>query len=132
MRYKCIGNPDCMKTFEFGHTLRAHIASCESAQKILKTESDIKKLEYHIGIDYSGIFGIKGNKFFPNHTSLDTTMKFNFLDRFKFSPLESKYCPTDSTSACSTRRLLKPSNTHLMGSAQIRHLLHYEDTMAKF
>jgi hypothetical protein len=130
MRYKCIGSPDCMKTFEFGHALRAHIASCESAQRLLKKEADIKKLEYHVGIDYSGIFGIKGNKYYPTFTSLDTTLRFNFIDRFRFTPLESKYSPTDSSSATSmraTRRMLKASSSHLMGSAQMRQLLQNEE-----
>ena len=128
MRYKCIGSPDCMKTFEFGHALRAHIASCEAAQKLLKKQTDIKKLEYHVGIDYAGIFGIKGNKYFPTFTSLDTTMRFNFIDRFRFTPSETKYAPTSSSSsATSTRRMLKGSDSNLMGSAQMRQLLHYED-----
>ena len=113
-----------MKTFEYGHALRAHINACDHAQKILKKNEDIKNLEYHIGIDYHGIFGMKGNKFYPTFASLDRSLKFNFKDRFHFSPLESKYCPTilenNSKSAPMQRRLLKGVSSNVLSSAQVK------------
>lgn len=132
MRYKCIGSPDCMKTFEFGHALRAHIASCEAAQKIIKRNDDIKKLEYHVGIEYTGIYGTKVNTFFPAFSSLDQTRRFNFVDRFRFTPLESKYCPTiiESSSAKSTRltrSLLKPVSSSIMNSTQVQQALQHSE-----
>jgi hypothetical protein len=60
MRYKCVGSPQCMKTFEYGHALRAHIGACSEAQKILKSKNQIEKLEYEIGVEYAG------NSFFVN------------------------------------------------------------------
>jgi hypothetical protein len=55
MRYPCIGQPHCMKTFEYGHALRAHVASCLEAQKKLKEKSKVENLEQEIATEYNGI-----------------------------------------------------------------------------
>ena len=55
MRYPCVGQPHCMKTFEYGHALRAHVASCIEAQKKLKEKSKVENLEQEIATEYNGI-----------------------------------------------------------------------------
>ncbi len=86
MRYKCVGNPTCLKTFEYGHALRAHVAACEVAQKILKAKSEVERLEHEINVEYPGINGLHRNPHFPGSYNLDQTLRFNFKDRFKFGP----------------------------------------------
>ena len=125
MRYKCVGSPDCMKTFEFGHALRAHIASCESAQKILRHKADIQKLEYEIAIDHPALHGIKGNKYYPTFASLDQSLKFNFADRFRFTPLEAKYYTPGSDKMVPQRRILRAVSSNVLNSAQVKRIMEH-------
>lgn len=90
MKYKCIANPHCLKTFDFGHALRAHIASCENAQRILQSKADIDKLETQIALDYPGIYGLHRNTYFPTAHGLDETKKFYFTDKYRFTPNDGK------------------------------------------
>lgn len=84
MRYKCVANPQCLKTFEYGHALRAHIATCHEAQKILKEKAKVEKLEHDISVEYTGIHGLHANTFYPTNHDTDKTNKYQFKDRFKF------------------------------------------------
>ncbi len=131
MKWKCIGNPECLKSFEYGHALKAHVAACETAQKILKHEAAIKKLEFSIGIDYPGITGIKGNRHFPTFTSLDQRLKIdNCSDRFKYTPLEDRYAKSSSSSSSApikSRRILKAVSSNVLDSAQVRRIMEHPE-----
>lgn len=122
MRYKCLASPDCMKTFEYGHALRAHIASCESAKKIMKKQDDINRLEYHIGIETPAINGIKMNKYFPSYYALDQTLKYDFKDRFSFGPLEKQLT---SMELRLPRRVIKSVSSNVLDSSQIRTIMNH-------
>ena len=128
MRYKCIASPDCMKTFEYGHALRAHVASCDWAKKILKQRADIERIEFSIGIDSPSINGIKGNKYFPCFYSLDRTLKYNFKDRFRFGPLESEYYANDATPLPKMpRRVIKAVSSNVLSSTQIKTVMQHPE-----
>lgn len=115
MRYKCIGSPDCMKSFEYGHALRAHIAACDKAQKILKSQSDTEKLEQNINLEYPGIFGLHRNPHYPTSHHIDQTLRFEFSDKNRFGPKESQEkVPKNSR------------NPYLMTSNQVKKILAYE------
>ena len=85
MKLKCIGNPHCMKTFEYGHALRAHLAACDEAQKILQAQSNVEKLENDIKLNYPGIKGLHRNPHYPIAHHIDETLKFKFADAHKFN-----------------------------------------------
>ncbi|RNA17131.1 hypothetical protein BpHYR1_034557 [Brachionus plicatilis] len=115
MRYKCIGSPDCMKSFEYGHALRAHIAACDKAQKILKSQAEIEKVEKNINLEYPGIYGLHRNPHYPTSHHLDQTLRYDFADKNRFSPKESQ------------EKALKPiRNPYLMTSNQMKKILANE------
>ena len=124
MRYKCVGSPYCLKTFEFGHALRAHVGSCVEAQKKLKAQASVEKLEHEINVDYSGIHGFHTNPYFPTRHKMDHTEKFQFKDRFRFNGNSNK--PEDFNNQSSLRPMLKPAETSLMNSVQVKNLLNYQ------
>lgn len=115
MKYKCIGSPDCMKSFEYGHALRAHIAACDKAQKILKFQADIDKLEQSIKIGYPGIHGLHRNPHFPTSHHLDQTLRFEFADKNRFTPKELQ-----------DRVLKQVRNPYLMTSNEVKKIFAYE------
>lgn len=119
MRYKCIGNPHCLKTFEHGPSLRAHIASCETAQKMLKSKSAVEKLEHDVGVNYSGIYGLHANPHYPIAHNLDKTIRFHFTDKHKFNSLKK---PEDNV----PKRLRKSVESTVHSSSQVKNLLNYQ------
>jgi hypothetical protein len=125
MRYKCVGNPICLKTFEYGHALRAHIAACETAQKILKSKSDIERLEHEINVEYPGINGLHRNQHYPTSYSLDQTLKLNFRDEYKFG---NKNLPLQTSSEpIKPKRMIKEvKNANGQNSDQIKLTLTYQ------
>lgn len=80
MRYKCLGFPICLKTFENGHVLRAHQLTCEQA--LPKVSADLERREHAraIKFDYP-IKGRKGEKRYITYAGLDNTQKFLVRDR---------------------------------------------------
>jgi hypothetical protein len=126
MKYKCIGNPKCLKSFEFGPALRAHIASCEIAQRVLRNKEEINKLEHQISYDYPGIYGLHMNPYYPTHHHLDKTLRFNFVDRFKDYQKSDNVASSlsEQPSKFGPRRLRKAaSNSNMHGSSQVKSLL---------
>jgi len=126
MKYKCIGNPKCLKSFEFGPALKAHIASCEIAQRVLRNKEEINQLEHQIGFDYPGIYGLHMNPYYPTHHHLDKTLKLNFADRFKDlqSPSDHTASSSDQPLKLGPMRLRKPTtNSNMHGSSQVKSLL---------
>lgn len=104
-----------MKSFEYGHALRAHIAACDKAQKILKSQADIDKLEQSIRIEYTGIYGLHRNPHFPTSHHLDQTLRFEFTDKNRFSLKELQ------------EKVLKPvRNPYLMTSNEVKKIFAYE------
>lgn len=132
MRYKCIGSPHCLKTFEYGHALRAHTAACDKAQKILKSRANVEKMEYEIAVAYPGITGLHRNPYYPTAHHVDQTMKFEFADRTKF-----RYPPTGTVvkesvdtnavakASSSPRRIRKAVNSSVHSSNQVKMALSY-------
>ncbi len=125
MRYKCIGNPQCLKTFEHGHALRAHIGACIEAQRILKLKDKIEKLEQNIGVDYSGIHGLHTNTYYPTSHDTDQTNKFQFKDRFKFSGSTSKTDLYNNQEQLRPQRMKTVLNLHK--SNQVQQVLTFEN-----
>ena len=136
MRYKCIGSPHCLKTFEYGHALRAHTAACDKAQTILKSRASVEKMEYEISVAYHGITGLHRNPYYPTAHHVDQSMKFEFADRTKF-----RYPPTGSSSSVdadaarkaaataansSPRRIRKAVNSTVHSSNQVKMALSYQ------
>lgn len=119
MKYKCVASPHCMKTFEYGHALRAHIASCESAQKILQAKADVEKLENEIALDYPGIFGLHRNPYYPTAHGLDKSSKFFFTDKYRFTPNDGKL------TAC-YKRQKKGIASNIFESVQVKKALTYD------
>ncbi|CAF0933500.1 unnamed protein product [Brachionus calyciflorus] len=115
MRYKCIGSPHCMKTFEYGHALRAHISACDKAQKILKSKAEIDRLEQNISLDYPGIYGLHRNPHYPTAHHVDETLKFEFVDKNKF---------TSNSSSEKVPKAIK--DPYLMTSNNIKKILSNE------
>lgn len=124
MRYPCIGNPHCLKTFEYGHALRAHIASCVEAQKKLKQKSKVENMENEVANEYNGIVGLHCNKYFPVFHHVDASMKYQFKDRFKLSGR------TDRPESFNNKEILRPlrmavkSNVH--SSLQVHQAMSYQ------
>ncbi len=85
MRYKCVSHPKCLKIFDNGTSLRAHLTTCSEAQKILKQQEKLEKFEQHIGVEYPGIHGLHANTFFPTTHDTDRSNKYQFKDRFRFN-----------------------------------------------
>jgi hypothetical protein len=118
MKYKCIGNPQCLKIFDSGERLRAHIASCDVAQKILRAQAEVEKLEHDINVEYPGIYGLHRNTFYPTAHHLDQTNRYNFVDKYKFG---SKNPRTDNTTG--RMRKMVDSKHDLMNSSQVKSSL---------
>lgn len=121
MRYKCVGYPHCLKTFEYGHALRAHIAACETAQKVLKAKSAVERLENDISLEYPGIHGLHLNQHYPISHGLDRTSKAHFVDRFGLTGGngENKQPP---------RRLIKQVKSNPLAgqdSSRVKSLISY-------
>ena len=128
MRYKCVGNPICLKTFEYGHALRAHIASCETAQKILKSKADIERLEHEINVEYPGINGLHRNQHYPTSYHLDQTMKFNFKDEYKFGHKNPPIQSSSSTESSKPRRIIKEvKNANGQNSDRVKLAFSYQE-----
>lgn len=127
MRYPCIGSPHCMKTFEYGHALRAHVASCVEAQKKLKSKSKVDNLENEIANEYNGIVGLHCNKYFPIFHHLDVCEKYQFKDRFRFNGKSNK------PESFNNKDVLRPirmaiTNTQ-RNSAQMHQALSYQQEL---
>lgn len=118
MKYKCIGNPHCLKIFDSGVPLRAHIASCDAAQKILRAQAEVEKLENEINVEYPGIYGLHRNTFFPTAHHIDLTNKYNFSDRYKFG---SKNPQTNNPNG--RIRKAVDSKFNQMNSSQVKNVL---------
>jgi len=74
-----------LKTFEYGHALRAHVSTCHEAQKIILKQTKIEQLEHEISVEYPGIHGLHTNTFYPTNHDTDKSNKYQFKDRFRFS-----------------------------------------------
>ncbi|CAF0973316.1 unnamed protein product [Didymodactylos carnosus] len=86
MRHPCIGFPLCLKTFDNGYVLRAHLVGCERAQKKIQKEMAVREVEYSIKFDYN-LSGIKTNKYYPGNATLDHSNKFLIKDKYQLTPL---------------------------------------------
>lgn len=127
MRYPCLANPNCLKTFDNGHALRAHVAGCEKAQEKLKAKADTEKLEHDIALSYSGIYGLHRNTYYPTAHHLDNTQKFQFKDRNNFIySFDSSANPVKSVDPSLIRSTRKPVPSNLMNSTQIKQVLSYQ------
>ena len=124
MRYKCSASPYCLKTFEYGHALRAHVASCIEAQKRLKSEANVQKLENDIAYDNSVIQGFHTNPYFPTHHNSEKTEKFQFKDKYRFNGMSEK--PEDFNNQDVIRPLRKSVPTSVMHENQVKSLLNYQ------
>jgi hypothetical protein len=124
MRYKCVANPMCLKTFEYGHALRAHIATCHEAQKILRKQAQIDKLEHEISVEYPGIHGLHTNTFYPINHNTDKSNKYQFKDRFLFNA-SSNPSETKSKSNQQIRPIRAKTVHNLHQSAQVYSALSY-------
>ncbi|CAF0721668.1 unnamed protein product [Didymodactylos carnosus] len=100
MRYPCISFPLCLKTFDNGYVLRAHLLGCEHAQEKLQKEADVQLVEYSIKYNYD-VTGIKTNKYYPTYATLDHSNKFYIKDKYQLSPV------TDSQITHKTQRIRK-------------------------
>ena len=118
MKYKCIGNPHCLKTFESGTPLRAHIAACEVAQKILRAQAEVEKLEHEINVEYPGIYGLHRNTYYPTAHHLDKTNRYNFTDKHKFGAKTS-----ENLNPTGRMRKTVDAKLDLMSSSQVKSLL---------
>ena len=142
MRYMCVGSPHCMKTFEYGHALRAHVGACQHAQKVLRERATTEKLEHDISVNYPGVHGLHRNPYYPTHHHLDKTVRFQFADRYKFGSSKN-LPPMTATTSRSTNdlgesingnvnqkqpfvRLRKPIESNVHSSTQVKKLLSYE------
>ena len=123
MRYKCVANPQCLKTFEQGHALRAHIAACVEAQKILKLKQKIEKLEQNIGQEYSGMHGLHANTFYPTTHDTDQSNKYQFKDRFRFNGMSDK--PESFNNQLIMRPQRAKTELNLRRSTQVQSALQY-------
>lgn len=120
MRYKCIANPHCLKTFEYGHALRAHLASCDLAQKQLRSRADVEKLENDISLEYAGIYGLHRNPYYPTSHHLDKTSKLFYADKHRFT--------SNPTLAATYKKQKKASlGTNMFSSAQVKNCLTSND-----
>jgi hypothetical protein len=118
MRYKCIANPHCLKTFDYGHALRAHLASCEHAQKMLRSRAEVERMEAELALEYPGMYGLHRNTYYPTAHGLDKTSKFYFTDKYKFTPNQ------DKLKAAYTRQK-KGITSNLFDSTQVKSSLTY-------
>ena len=124
MRYKCVGSPQCMKTFEHGHALRAHIGACVEAQKILKSRGQTEKLEHEVGVEYAGIQGLHTNTYYPIACDTDQTNKYQFKDRFRFNGVSSKPETFNNQDMLRPQRMKTMFN--LQRSSQVQQALNFD------
>jgi hypothetical protein len=131
MKYKCIANPTCLRTFEYGQSLRAHTDSCTAAQNLIKSQNEIKTLEYNIALNYSGIKGLHANNYYPIFHHLDKTNKFEFKDRNQFNGSSVNKATTttttivDSTNKRPMRHIRKQFGSRNQNSTQVQNSLKY-------
>jgi hypothetical protein len=134
MKYKCVGSPECLKTFEYGHALRAHVASCQRAQSILQKQARTAKIEHDVAVDYFGIYGLHRNPYYPTSHHIDQTMKFVFAPTDKQTTVgasqedgPSKSSGVSSSSLNQHRRVLKHVNSNVMSSTQVGQIMVHKE-----
>lgn len=121
MRYKCIGHPKCLKIFENGPSLKAHLTTCNEAQKLIKAQEKLEKLEQHISVEYPGIHGLHANTFFPTTHDTDHSNKYQFKDRFRFNGKTS--LPDSYNNQTSVRHHRAKTQINLQKSHQVASAL---------
>ncbi|UJR16413.1 hypothetical protein I4U23_003315 [Adineta vaga] len=101
MRYKCVGFPICIRSFENGHVLRAHQLSCEHAS--MKLNANIQREQHAQSIKYGyPMNGRKGEKRYITYAGLDNTQKFLIRDRYQLGG--------NGTNQGSYQRIRQPSH----------------------
>jgi hypothetical protein len=132
MKYKCLGSPLCLKTFDSGHTLKAHLSSCDKAQNFLKNQNDKEKLEHNIAVEYAGIYGLHRNTYFPSAHHIDQTNKFHFKDKanfiYSYTSSSSNLNSNEIKSSQSIRPIRKLIKTNLMDSTQTKTIMMTHET----
>ncbi len=86
--------------------------------KVLLESQQKQDYEYSVAYEPRLINGIKTNQFYPKFANIDQKLiKFNFKDRFYDLKKDEKIL--------NTRRVLKPIDSKLMNSEQVREALKY-------